>query len=353
MSMRILFLIVLAMAPHAFGQSALDDAKAKAKAGREEIVRAETMRRENDGDEVREVEQNAVRLISEARRAYESAHVLDSKDVEAIADFANLYELTNDHDLAAEAYERAMALAPESAEYALKAGLALARLGEPGAKGALAHFDRALKLSDAAAVVAPAEAGRGDVYWKLEYYGFALEAYEAALAVEEENVRARLGKAVCLARRGDVSEAAALFDGLGALPPDATFLSKELLQSALGDFQRDRMWFTDTAAHHLDYAKLLLRADRMPESMLAISRSVALDDSNYVAWNMLGSVAIQLGQRERAVEAFETSLKVNPDQERTRQTLDAIRKAAEAEAQRSQQPENYVTRPAPETPQTP
>ncbi len=125
-------------------------------------------------------------------------------------------------------------------------------------------------------------------------------------------------------REGRVVEAASATDQVGGLlPAEATYLDA-MLQFGYEGFHETRASFEDRAENHMAYAKLLTRLNRLSEALFAFQRAAELDEENVVALNFLGSIAREVGDTERARQAFERSLEADPDQPRTRDALQAL-----------------------------
>ena len=197
---------------------------------------------------------------------------------------------------------------------------------EQEAKDALA---RAAALSGGGPVEGAARAVLGRYYWDKKLFDFAEEQWTLALKAAPGEALAQAGLAAVLARRGAVREASQRIAALAQAPPDVLAAVVQMLGEALEDFEQSGLWFEDTADAHFAYASLLFRAGKYGESVAPLERTVRLDPKNHVAWNMLGSISMQLGRTARAREAFETSLKLNPEQERTREALRSLTTGAE------------------------
>lgn len=260
--------------------------------------------------------------LESARAAFEAADL--SGDAAARAEYAEALLRLGDYDLAAKEFEILLEEQPADAVLWMKLGTSLSRLGEKHWPMAQQALEKALALSPDASIGLESQRDLADLYVRMGLYPLAEQTYAAVLESAPEDRRAQLGMALIETRRGNLTEAEAVLEAAGTDAPRFMPDFHQRLRQALQDFEQARMNFQDTAEAHLAYAKLLLQAGRVPESRPALERSLALDEGEYTAWNMLGSVAQQTGDVERAREAFTRSLALNPDQQRTRQALDAL-----------------------------
>jgi len=145
-------------------------------------------------------------------------------------------------------------------------------------------------------------------------YEQAKQRYDEALAREPEHVRAGLGKAALMARAGDINTASALFDAIGAAAQMYDVETRIMLRKALFTYERRGGWFEDNAPNHAAYARLLYRAGRITDAILAARRAVAHDAGDYSTWNFIAAMSMQIGNLENAEQAFGKSLAANADQ---------------------------------------
>ncbi len=193
--------------------------------------------------------------------------------------------------------------------------------GPQGAEKAFEAFQHALTLNKDDAET---QALMGHLLHREGLYEQAATAYDQALALEPENIRARLGKAALLARDGNINEASAQIDALGndAQPYDVT--TRLMLRKALYDFEKRRGWFEDTATNHTAYARLLYRAGRITDALVSARRAVELSKEDFTVWNFIAAMHIQLGTLEQAKQAYEKSLEAKPDQPQVETALSQI-----------------------------
>lgn len=125
---------------------------------------------------------------------------------------------------------------------------------------------------------------------------------------------ATIGHAALQVRKGEVVNSSQKLDALGVKAQPYDVETRLMLRQALHDFERRGKWFSDTAENHAAYARLLYRAGRLTDAILAARRSVVLDTAQSEIWNFLASMQLQIGNLEQAKQAYEHSLEANPNQ---------------------------------------
>nr|HPJ98934.1 tetratricopeptide repeat protein [Candidatus Hydrogenedentota bacterium] len=307
------------------GSGALWEARTMAAQARQALQAAADAGRAGDAETYAAQEAKAEERFAEARRLFEDAGGMQLDDAEALADYARVLSAQYDADLAADALRKATRLAPENAELWLALGRGLLSPLYPRPEEAKRALTQAVKLGEGGAVEGASRAVLGQYYWNRRLFDFAEEQWVQALDVAPGEFLAQAGLAAVLARRGAVQEASERVAALNQASPDVLASLVQMLGAALNDFAHSGLWFDDTADAHFAYASLLFRAGKYVDCVAPLERTVTLDPKNPVAWNMLGSISMQLGHMERARDAFEASLKLNPEQERTREALKALR----------------------------
>ncbi len=302
---------------------ALEQARENRKLALGEMQAMEAARQEGDAATFEKHQAEARRLLQEVKALYRQGGAETSGDPEVLAEYGAFLHDTRDTDLAAKVYRRAVTLSPDDAALWLSLGKILSNLGESGTLEAKKAFERCLALG-AGAPAAQAHSELGGLYRGMGLFELAKKQFEAAHAITPASVEVQIALAALKVREGKIREGADDFDALGMVGSEHAALLQGLLVSALKDFDGARLGFPDTAEDHLGYAKLLLRAGRTPDCLFPIERSLKLDGTNYVVWNLLGSVSGQLGDRDRARVAFERSLALEADQPRTRNVLESL-----------------------------
>lgn len=262
--------------------------------------------------------------LREACALFQSAGAWDSEDADVLLDYARALRYSGDLDLGAALLAKAAQLVPDDAEVWLRYGRALAVLGNSKAPDAAQALRRTVELAPDAAAGASAYAALARLYDGQGLYALARECAEEAIAIDEFNQSARLVLVAGDIRLGRVREAGDAIDAMSPLSPESAREMPSFLADGLRGLVRSRRAFADTADNHFAYAKLLFRAGRMQEALLAAERAVELKKDDYVMHNLVGSLSGQLGRGERAREAFGRSLELKPDQPRTREALNAL-----------------------------
>ncbi|MCC6698834.1 MAG: tetratricopeptide repeat protein [Candidatus Hydrogenedentes bacterium] len=275
------------------------------------------------GDEAtaRQHAQKMTELLQQARQAYDTAGAAAAGDPDVLDSYARLLIEMGDYDLAEQARLRAAALEPENAQRWFALGETQGLLDAQGANRAVRSLRKALSLSDDPESNSRIHAALGAIFLQEGLYALSRESLEAALKEKPDHMGAAITLASIDVREGKIGAASARIDRLGEIPPGSLDLLQRSMNNALADFDRSRRWMDDTAANHLAYAKLLVRAGRMQDSPLPLERAAQLDPNDVVTWNLLGSVYRGLDHVEGARRAFEKSLALNPDQPRTQEAL--------------------------------
>lgn len=321
-------------------------ARAKAEQYRAQQKALDDALAQNNVDQVKQHESQAQALLGEAKTLYEEAGMAQSMDTAPIQEYAELLAASSDYDLAAEALQRAVKIDPKNAALWTQLGENLAKVGPSRRKEAFESLHHALELDKSSPAAAKAYFLLGDLYWREGLYEFAQENHQAAFKLNPQDVRTRIAIAALKVRNGQILEASKDLDDLGkaAQPYDAE--TRMLLRQALADFEAARRWFPDTAENHAASARLLYRAARITDALLAAQRATRLNPKDYATWNFLAAMQIQIGNAPQAKRAYERSLEANPDQPDVRDTITQL----DAQAQRSQQPQPPL---APQTPKAP
>jgi Flp pilus assembly protein TadD len=250
-----------------------------------------------------------------------------TQDAGALLEFARRCEDEGAFDLAAEALVQAVALRPE--ELALRVRLAENRY-RMGAAGKSDAFDEAglVLAEESASAELKARAGMVRALIQLEQglWGPAGEGFQEVLAAQPDHTRAAIGLAAVETARGDIGAASARLDGLGAAAQPFDAETRYLLRVALQSFQSERRTFADAADNHAAYGKLLYRAGRLPEAVLALRRAATQRGNDTATWNLVAAIGAQLGDAAATRAACEASLAINPEQPEIAKLLDSVSK---------------------------
>ena len=283
-----------------------------------------------------EYAQNAQRLLEEARNLHLQRISEAPRDPRVLTSYGEFLTTVGSPDLAAETLRHAVSLEPGYAEAWLALGQALRELDPSRAKQAQQALNRATELAADDTFAGRAWAAVGLLYWEQGLYEFAAESFETALTHDPGQTDAKIGLAGTNIRLGQVAAASRTLDAMTALTQEQQALVEKVVKEGLDAYDRVRMWYPDTAESHLAYAKLAIRANRFVDCLVALRRAASLEPGNPVIWNFLGSVYAGVGESDRAREAFQRSLELNPDQPRTRSALDNLPDAKPADAEQTQ-----------------
>lgn len=282
---------------------------------------------QGQADEGRKLGETSVTLLREARGAYDALGAAESNDFDTLMAYADLLVEQGDHDLAEKVLLRAIDIDRESAKAWLKLGQTEARLGPRSETRAIRSLRQAAAIEPKSEATVQANASLGALYQQAGLYDFARETYAKALEQDPNHVGSKLAIAALDARGGDMVKANKAYEEVEKNSVEYGAFIKNTLSIALRDFEQSRRWLDDTAETHLAYAELLVRAERLQDAIWPLNRSLKLDDSNYVAWNLMGSALRVMNQLKPARDAFAKSLALNADQPRTREAINALDQA--------------------------
>jgi tetratricopeptide (TPR) repeat protein len=126
------------------------------------------------------------------------------------------------------------------------------------------------------------------IYWDLGRGDRAITHYEAAIALEPDNVRTRYNFATLLAERRRFDEAAMHFRKAVSLRPDH-------------------------AETHNNLGAVLWAQERFGEAVEHFSEALRLEPKNFRAHNNVGHSLASRGQIDQAIEHYRQALALNPD----------------------------------------
>ncbi len=267
--------------------------------------------------------------LVQARDLYLGARADLSGRPEVLLEFAALCERLRDYDLAGEAYLHAAALRPDDAalwygaarNFTYAGGRYLSQAADP-----LDQAERLVRGGAAGVSVADIEATRGEISWKNGAYGLAAQRYEAALAADPGNLRAKMLSVCGAIALGDLRSAYSLLNELqtqGAPVGEGTSFDARL-REAYAVYRRARPALPEDAPAYRALAGISVRAGFLDDARTAIEHALTLDDRDVFSWNMAGSLAHQAGDFERARRAFTRSLELEPNQPRTQDALSQL-----------------------------
>lgn len=300
------------------------DAKALVQSAKDMAVELQNASPPPDAETIGRVQQEALANLRDARSLFQESGAKTTRDADLAYVYGDLLVRLGDLDLAAITLKNAFALAPENAEYALGYSTVLVQLGAGQEREAARALRAVVALDPESDRAASAHALLAEVYRSSGLYDLTLESVDLALAINPGHSGALFLKAVCLVRLGRFLEANTLMDEVSALAPALAADERGRLYDAVRDFERRNLWVANTAEEHAAYGKMLIRVNRLPDSMDSLRHAVRLNPDDAIIWNLLGSVYREANRIDEARDAFEHSLGIDPDQERTRQVLEQL-----------------------------
>jgi tetratricopeptide (TPR) repeat protein len=271
--------------------------------------------------------------LQDARTAYENAGAAMNDDLAVMSGYAEVLNMLGDHDLAARALERAVDLHPDDPMLWARLGANRAGVGEAMRDSAFDALHRSLELNPEPDVMLIAQRTLGDLYWETGLYSFAEEAYAAALAAAPEDTASRIWQAVLQVRLGDILTASNTLDALGRSAQPYDVETRMRLRRALRDFEFYRLSYSDEPVMHGAFGKLLYRAARIPEAIVAIEHALDLAPDQPDLWNFLAAMRTQMGDAAGSIEAYTKSLEHNPDQPNVERAIEQTRQVLRAQQQ--------------------
>jgi len=270
--------------------------------------------------------------LQRARLAYEAAGAPGRAASDVLFEYADVARLLGYDDLAGEAMEVVVAREPDNARAWGVLGASKIACGPKQEPRGLEALLKSLALDGASEGSVVVRVALGKLYYGQGLYDFAREQLAQAVATVPGDAEAVIRLAALQVRAGEIREASDALTALGlaAQPHDA--LARVLLRECLDTFERDGGIFEDTAENHIAFAKLLYRAARIPEALLAVSRAVALNPGDTESLNFAGSMYTQMGNADGARQAYEKSLAVNPEQPVIQEMLKQLPPPAAASA---------------------
>ncbi|HPO15984.1 MAG TPA: tetratricopeptide repeat protein [Candidatus Hydrogenedentes bacterium] len=301
---------------------------------------------QNQPDQAAMKQKEAQSLLQEGLIAYKDAGVESSAEPAVLLEYVGLQEEAGDYDLAAETLATIVQADPNNAIALTRQGENYAKCGPAKRKEAFKALHAALAIDSTSSQAARTHFLLGDWYWQEGLFEFAGDHFDAALKLNPDDVPARIARAALNARNGQVIEASKEIDDLSKAAQPYDIDTRERLRKALADFDAARRYFPDTAENHAAYARLLYRAARVTDAILAAQRATRLNPQDTAMWNFLASMHMQMGNLSQAKAAFEKSLEAKPDQPDVRDTLSKL----DAQLQQQTQPQPAKPAVAPRAP---
>ncbi len=322
--MALALLAAFVVRPAYPAQEHLEQAREKAAEAQKEQRAVGQALSQGNRDSAEQYREDAERHLRQAEGLYQQHLAESPHDIEALVQYAGFQGLKGDTDLAVETLRRAIVIDRENPATLLALGQQLSILGGKHCGEAERTLRRVTALESGSHNAASAWATLGTHYWRLHLYDLSREAFEETRAILPDNPGTLIGIIAQDVREGKMKTASDALDALGQADPQLMSAADPFVREALAEFDRTRRWFPDTAENHLAYARLLVRAGRISESLLPLERTAKLDPENAITFNLLGSVYRGVNMPDRARKAFQRSLEINPNQPRTQDAINAL-----------------------------
>mgnify|MGYP001073512781 CR=1 FL=1 len=266
----------------------------------------------------------------EAIEAYVKALQIRSKAPRIWYNYATLLEKMGWYGEAVSSYQEALAISPDYFKAMYGKSKSLYRLGRY--QEAVDSYDQAIASPMAeGALAAELWYGRGKAFYRLQQLDEALASLEQALAILQaiglgsepsaHKVWASLGQ-VLMSQRKD---AAALekFDRAIALAPTSAlyWTHKGFLLKRLGRYEEALAAFDEALALGHTVARIwhhrgltLMKIKRYPEAHHSFTQALKHQAYDYKSWLSLAWALEKMGDYNLAIEAYNKSLAIEPDQ---------------------------------------
>src|SRR5271165_6417249 len=149
----------------------------------------------------------------------------------------------------------------------------------------------------------------------------AIAAFERAIAGNPRYADAHFRLGIALEKLGDIGGAIVAYDRATELLPSLTeawFRAGALVYTlghrdeAIGCFRRAAATGGKTSFGRLGKARALLIEDRSQEAELVLRKTLALDPSNAMAYDLLGNLLSEFGRFDEARECFQRAIVLAP-----------------------------------------
>lgn len=301
--------------------SLLIKAQQIAQSGQEFMTQSIEFSRQGDMQSAQGAYEEAQQKFAEVKVQCRSVDPDGFDTVETAMLFATAMEMSQQYDFAARGFERAYRLSSTDQEVGLSAALNWRRVGMlMRAFDLLEEIRGTNDLQPELSSKLNTELGR--VYHEQRLYTLAADRYEASTQSEHPTKDSVIGAAVLAVRRGELEVAADILDSVRELNVEQGQFLNRALPESLTAFDDLRI---PVARQHHAYARLLVRVQRNHDAMLAAEHAAMRDDTNVVMFNLLGGLLAQQQHFDRSIRAYERSLTLKPDQERTKSALEHVR----------------------------
>ncbi|MEM4160649.1 MAG: tetratricopeptide repeat protein, partial [Thermoplasmata archaeon] len=260
--------------------------------------------------------------FGEAISLLEKILQLKPDDNETLRNLGDAYFKSHRYEEALKCYTRALELndAGEVREKAARTALLLGR------------HDEALKHMEILVRQFPDNPGylviQGEALLGLKRYIYALEIYNRALKLQPDNLEAWYGRALALARIGDVGEALASIERVIATKKTREALRlKVKLLGELGRYEEALAGCEELLASQyeeeiaLEKGIILGKMGRKNEAEEVFLEILALNERNSCAHYNLGKIYVGMGRRTEAKEHLERAIELEPENAEARMML--------------------------------
>ncbi len=288
-------------------------------------------RLQNNITEARRLEFQARNYRLEAVKILEDTGVNYRETDSTFQTLLDVLESLGYHDLAAEHLDKAVLHQQENAELWLRLGQNRNAMGPAGHDQAFTALMKADALRPdenpvhTKALQPSIDYELARLYYEKGLYSFARERVEAALTLDDSHLASHVLLSALDARDGRILEASNRLEVLGRALQPLDAQTRILLRESLAHFDQARGAFPDTAEHHFAYSRLLYRAARIHEAVLALQRCTVLRPDDIETWNFLAAIHLQLGNYPAARYAYEQSLAINADQPSIQSSYESLK----------------------------
>ncbi|HEX5282215.1 MAG TPA: tetratricopeptide repeat protein [Micropepsaceae bacterium] len=226
--------------------------------------------------------------------------------------WGNMLAHTGHFEQAISAYDRALAIVPNSPELLLNRGNALFELR---------RYEEALANYQSALIRAPANPllwnNRGNALVELQRNDEAVESFSKALAIDSRHTGARIGRSALLADAGHNEDALRDLESVTEESAELHYRRGMLLlhlkrgDDAINAFSRAIALEPGDAQSHIGHAVALSAMTRHDEALRAVDTALRLAPGNPVAWNSRANILLRLKRYEDALNSTDRILQLD------------------------------------------
>src|SRR3989441_1488074 len=253
---------------------------------------------------------------------------VDPEYAEALNNIGVIYKEQGNAQEAITSFRKAMAADPEFAGSYSNMALALEQRGD--LKGAEEMFRNALQRAPQNVQV---RTNYGALLYTMGRFDQARLELEKAVGIDPSDPSARNNLGAVYGRLGRTSDEIAAYRKAVALDPDyadvhhnlgLALLKQGKTEEGEGELKKALVIDPRYAPAYLNLARSLLGHGRTSEVVDVLTTGTRLLPGDPDLQGLLGETYLRLGQKERAIAAFEASLRLKPDQAELRRRLRAL-----------------------------